>query len=155
MSILKVISTYIALAVILIITLSTGFFVFIWHYRLIQEAGEKVEKIERKSLDCQFGGLIIYAETINCSRGLLNFSIKNSGYIDLYDIKVLVSDSNRVRILDAIDRSTNRPITVDNPLKPFNVSNLYVNISGINVKFIEIYTQCKNVNSGKIDILCT
>lgn len=152
---MKGISAYVATVIILLTALSIGFFVYIWFYGITTEIGGKVEETGKKEINCQFGSLIVYTETINCSRGFLNFSLKNNGYIDLYDIRVIVSDNNRLYSFLALDRNGSKPITRENALKPLDIRNLYVNVSGISVKFFEVITQCRNVNTGKINILCT
>ena len=151
---MKGISTYVALTIVVMVTLAIGSLVYFWWYGFVQQTSQQYQEIGESSLRCEWGGLIVYTDTISCSSGFLNFSIKNEGYINLYNIRVEVFDGNKIYVLDAYDRYTNKPITKENPLTPLNVSNLYVNVSNINVKWFKVITQCKNINSGEIEILC-
>ena len=148
------ISSYVALTIIVVITLAVGLLVYFWWSGFVQKISQEYQEIGDSSLRCEWGSIIVYKNTINCSSGFLNFSIKNNGYINLYNIKVEVFDGSRIYVLDAYDRDTNQPITRENPLKPLSVSNLYVNISNIKVKWFKVITQCKDINSGRIEILC-
>ncbi|MEM4772701.1 MAG: hypothetical protein QW648_01680 [Nanoarchaeales archaeon] len=154
---MKLISTYIATIIIVLVTLTIGFFVYTWYFQFFQRTGEEIERIEEKRISCQFGSFIVLTETLNCTFEFLNFSLKNNGYIDLYNLKVVVFDGIKMHTLDVYDENGNIA-DINNPLKPNTVNNYYVNISGISkILSLEFLTQCANVNIKikDLNISCT
>ncbi|MEM0243434.1 MAG: hypothetical protein QXT34_03250 [Candidatus Aenigmatarchaeota archaeon] len=143
---MKIISTYVATFIIVLVTLAIGFFVYSWYIQFFQRTGEEVKNVGEKQVSCQFGSFIVLTETLNCTSETLNFSLRNNGYIDLYNLKVVVFDGIKMHTLDVYDENGNIA-DVNNPLRPNTVKNYYVNISGIsNILSLEFLTQCTNIN---------
>ncbi|MEM5834117.1 MAG: hypothetical protein QXH68_01815 [Candidatus Aenigmatarchaeota archaeon] len=143
---MKLISTYVATIIIALVTLAIGYFVYVWYSQLFQKTSEEVRSVGEKQVSCQFGSFVVLTETLNCTSKFLNFSLKNNGYIDLYNLRVVIFDGIKMHTLNVYDENGNI-VDINNPLKPNTVNNYYVNISGISrILSLEFLTQCANVN---------
>lgn len=84
---MRIISTYISLVIVILITLSLGFIFYIWFHSLMIRSSEETQKEIISSLECQKASIRI-EEIINCSQNILNFSVRNTGKVDLKEFLV-------------------------------------------------------------------
>jgi flagellin-like protein len=166
---MKAISPFVASVLLIAIVIASAAIISAWYTSLIRTQASTIGSQTQESVTCSYGGIRILTETIKCdfsgngssaSPEYLNFSIENSGSINLYNFKVLVYIQGLVYQFDLIDALTNSSFTQSNPLRPDEVktvkANITVNMPLADASWIEVITQCPGVNSGRInDIDCT
>jgi hypothetical protein len=166
---MKAISPFIASVLLIAIAIASGVIISTWYTSLIKTQSSTVGTQAQESVTCSYGGIRILTETIKCDFSgngssaapeYLNFSVENSGSINLYNFKVLVYLQGITYQFDVVDALTNSSFTDSNPLKPDEVrtvkANITVDMPLADATWIELLTQCPGVNSGKIyDIDCT
>jgi hypothetical protein len=166
---MKGISQFIAVILLIAISVAIGAIVSLWYSGLISKQAGEVEKQIEKATECSFGGIRILAETIRCdfsgngtpsNPDNLNFTVENSGSINLYDLRVQILVSGLVYTFDVLDAQNNLTFSSNYPLRPDESKTVKANITKdlplADAEWIKLITQCSGVNSGYIrDIDCT
>lgn len=135
-----------------------------WFTGLVKSQSTQVGSQTEQSIECGYGGIRIQTDTIACnftgSNDELNFSLENSGSINMYDFKVQVYVDDLVHTYTLKERTTNSKFTDSYPLKPDEIKSVFAaigdNVTSKDADWIRVTTQCPGVNSGTIrDIDCT
>ncbi|MDI6807241.1 MAG: hypothetical protein QMD14_05570 [Candidatus Aenigmarchaeota archaeon] len=161
---MKGISPFIAVILLIAMTVSVGIIVSIWWTGLIQKQAGIIEEESVTKLKCTHGGILIWDETVKCNfagaTDSLNFTVENTGTIDLYNLKVQIFNGSAIYgPYDVIDILKGSVFTSTFPLKPGWKRSVEVNITPENIagnaEWINIITQCPDVEDKTYNVACS
>jgi flagellin-like protein len=158
------ISPFIAIILLVAITVSAGALISMWWFGLLGKQTGVVEEETTIKIRCTHGSILIWDSSIKCdfsgATDYLNFTVENTGTIDLYDLKVQISNGSLIfgpyNVTDVLTGST---FSSSFPLKPGWKRVVKVdipptdNIAG-NAEWISITTQCPGVEDRSYNIPC-
>lgn len=160
----KGISPFVAAIILIAMGIGVGIVLSGWYTGLISQQSSKVGGTVEEKTTCTWGGVRILTETIQCDFGgsapeNLNFSLQNSGSVDLHSFKAQVMVNNIAHTYTILD-TNNNTFDSDYPLEPDQIKTVKANISEdlplADAGFIRVTTHCSGVDSGKIkDVDCT
>ena len=157
---MKGVSQFIAVVLLVVITVAVGGVVSMWYTNLMKKQGQNIGDQIGSGATCSKAGIRIVDESIKCnfsgSTDYLNFSLENKGMADLYNIEAFVYTNNNLYRYVVIEAGSNQNFTKDHPLKVGDTKTVVVNItdnlpSG-EVKWLKVTTQCEDVYD-KINVL--
>jgi FlaG/FlaF family flagellin (archaellin) len=163
------VSPFIATILLIAFSVAVGGLMMSWYMGLTKTQAGLVSNQTEQETTCNWGGIRVLTETIKCNFAgngsstnpeYLNFSVHNSGSINLYNLKVQVYVGGIARTYDLYEVTTNLTFTPSYPLKPEEIKTVAANITEdlpfSDADWIRVITQCSNVNSGYIrDVDCT
>jgi flagellin-like protein len=157
----KGISPFIASVLLIAFTVAVGAIVSLWINALMRSQASEVGSEADLAVKCRKAGIRILDETIKCNftgTDYLNFSLQNSGYIDMYDFRAYLYINGITYSYDVLDVSTNQNFTKDSPLKIGEIKTVKVNItdsfSPTTISWLKISTQCPEVSDRVENITC-
>ena len=166
---MKGISPFVAAVLLIVVVVAAGGIISMWYTSLTKQQAQYVTERTEEAVECQYGGIRILTETIKCDFSgngtatnpeYLNFSVENSGSINLYDLKVIVYLNGISYNFPVYEALTNLTFTENYPLRPDEIKTVVANITQdlplADADWIRLITNCPQVNSGNIeDIDCT
>lgn len=166
---MKGLSAFIAAILLIALVISVGAIIAVWFTGFIKEQATLVGEKTKEEIECQYGGIRVLTETIKCNFSgngtsinpeYLNFSIENSGKINLYNLIVQIHIQGLTESFDLLEAGTNLSFTENYPLKPAWIKTVFANITKnlplSDADWLRVITQCANVDSGRIfEIDCT
>ena len=157
----KGISPFIASVLLIAFTVAVGTIVSLWINALMQRQASEVSSQADLAVKCRKAGIRIVDETIRCNftdTDYLNFSLQNTGYIEMYDFRAYLYINGTTYSYDVLDASTNQNFTKDTPLKIGEVKTVKVNITGdfspTIISWLKVSTQCPDVSDRVENIIC-
>lgn len=165
---MKGVSPFIASVLLIVMTVSAGALLAMWYMGLIKLQASNVGNEAEEKTTCSYGGIRILTETIRCdfsgsppaTKDYLNFTVENSGSINLYNLKMQIYIQGVSYSFDVYETATNSTFNSTYPLRPDERKTVSVNITQnaplANPDWIRLITQCSGVNSGNIESVdCT
>lgn len=160
---MKGISPFIAVILLVAITVSAGALISIWWFGLMGKQAGVIEEETTTKIRCVHGGILIWDGSIKCdfsgTADYLNFTVENTGTVDLYNLKVQIYNGSIIfGPYNLTDVLTGSIFTSTFPLKPGwkRVVKVEItdNIAG-DAEWINIITQCADVEDRTYNIDCT
>jgi flagellin-like protein len=161
---MKGISPFIAIILLVAITVSVGSLISMWYFGLLGKQTETIEEETTTKIRCIHGSILIWDSTIKCdfsgATDYLNFTVENTGTIDLYNLKVQINNGSLIfgpyNVTDILTGST---FNSSFPLKPGWKRDVKVDITddivGNKLEWINIITQCVDVEDKSYNIPCS
>jgi flagellin-like protein len=157
----KGISPFIASVLLIAFTIAVGTIVSLWINALMRSQASEVGSEADLAVKCRKAGIRILDETIKCNftgTDYLNFSLENTGYIDMYDFRAYLYVNGVTYSYAVLDANTNQNFTKDSPLKINEIKTVKVNItddfSPTMISWLKISTQCPDVSDRVENITC-
>ena len=157
----KGISPFIASVLLIAFTVAVGTIVSLWINALMRSQASEVGSEADLAVKCKKAGIRILDDTIKCNftgTDYLNFSLQNTGYIDMYNFRAYLYINGVTYSYDVLDANTNQNFTKDSPLKIGEIKTVLVNItdsfSPTTISWLKISTQCPDVNDRVENITC-
>jgi flagellin-like protein len=157
----KGISPFIASVLLIAFTIAVGTIVSLWINALMQSQASEVGSEADLAVKCRKAGIRILDETIKCNftgTDYLNFSLENTGYIDMYDFRAYLYVNGVTYSYAVLDADTNQNFTKDSPLKIGEIKTVKVNItddfSPTTISWLKISTQCPDISDRVENITC-
>ena len=156
------ISQFIGAVILVVIVITVGGIMILWATGLMKETATGTGEEAQQALECRKGGIRISDDTIRCNftdtTDYLNFSLENTGYIDMYGFKAYVYSGGITYGYDVFEAVTNKNFTKDYPLKIGEVKTVFVNItdnlSPGKPNWLKIATRCPQVYDRIENITC-
>jgi hypothetical protein len=161
---MKGISAFIATVLIIAFTIGVGMLLGPWIYNLVQSQSQTVSKESETMLDCSYGGIRIDDDSIKCDftgdPDLLNFTIENSGTIDLYNFTCEIYQNGIIYGYSVNNSINNQIFTSTSPLKSAQKRAVRINITdnlpSANPEWIRITVpKCPTVSDKSTNVTCT
>ena len=162
---MKGISPFIATVLIISFTIGAGVLLGPWIYSLTKSQAETIGGETETRLDCQYGGIRIDDECINIDFSgdpyFLNFTLENTGTVDLYDFKCEIYQDGLIYSYSVNDSRTNTIFTKDSPLGSRESRIVSVNLntselSSANPDWVRIIvTRCPTVSDKVTNLDCS
>jgi flagellin-like protein len=162
---MKGISPFVAIVIVLAVTVSAGALITAWMLGLIRIHAERVEERAETELECVEGAILIHDASILCDLGAtpdkLNFTVKNTRDISLYAI---LAQLEVQRVIygpyNVTDYLTGKLFSEDYPLKPGYERTVIVNITDdipyADADRVRIWTtRCPEVSDEVANVDCT
>jgi flagellin-like protein len=157
----KGISPFIASVLLIAFTIAVGTIVSLWINALMRSQASEVGSEADLAVKCRKAGIRILDETIKCNftgTDYLNFSLENTGYIDMYDFRAYLYINGVTYSYAVLDANTNQNFTKDSPLKIGEIKTVKVNItdsfSPATISWLKISTQCPDISDRVENITC-
>ena len=157
----KGISPFIASVLLIAFTVAVGAIVSLWINALMRSQASEVGSEADLVVKCKKAGIRILDDTIKCNftgTDYLNFSLENTGYIDMYNFRAYLYINGVTYSYDVLDVSTSQNFTKDIPLKIGEIKTVLVNItdsfSPTTISWLKISTQCPDVSDRVENITC-
>jgi len=157
----KGISPFIASVLLIAFTVAVGAIVSLWINALMRSQASEVGSEADLVVKCKKAGIRILDDTIKCNftgTDYLNFSLENTGYIDMYNFRAYLYINGVTYSYDVLDVSTSQNFTKDGPLKIGEIKTVLVNItdsfSPTTISWLKISTQCPDVSDRVENITC-
>jgi flagellin-like protein len=157
----KGISPFIASVLLIAFTVAVGAIVSLWINALMRSQASEVGSEADLAVKCRKAGIRILDDTIKCNftgTDYLNFSLENTGYIDVYNFRAYLYINGVTYSYDVLDVSANQNFTKDGPLKIGEIKTVLVNItdsfSPTTISWLKISTQCPDVSDRVENITC-
>lgn len=166
---MKGISPFVSFVLLIAVAIGTGVILSNWYYPLIQSQSKFVGEQSQKKIECNYAGIKIKDDTITCNFTAtgsgsdlddLNFTLENTGSIDLYNFTTQIFVNNTAYSYKLYEASTNNQFLSSNPLKPDERKTVYVNITdnlpSNDADWIRvIVARCPQVSDEVSNIDCT
>lgn len=161
---MKGISPFVATVFVISFTVGAGVLLGPWIYSLTKSQAETVGGETETRLDCQYGGIRIDDDSIKCSftgnPDLLNFTIENTGTINLYNFTCEIYLNGVVYEYGVNNSINNQTFTDSSPLRPAQKRTVAVNITdnlaSANPEWIRIRVpKCPTVDDKATNTTCS
>lgn len=160
---MKGISAFVATVLTIAFVAGVAIIISGWLTGLTKTQTGTVEKQSQTAVECNYAGIRIVDDTIKCSLSSspdqLNFTIENTGQIDLYNFTVQIYLNGIVYSNTTYDPLTGDNFTSSSPLKPGERKTIVVNMDDFtsgNLEWIRIVSaRCPSVSDTVTRVTCT
>ncbi len=154
------------IAVVLTIAFTVGVAALIsgWLTVFSKSSTGIVESQSTTKINCNYGGIRIVDDSMKCgftgSSDRLNFTIENTGTINLYNFTGEIYLNGIIYSYDTYNAMTNAPLSSGSPIKPNERKTLVVNITdnlaSANPDWVRIVTTlCPTVSDKSTNVTCS
>ena len=160
---MKGISSFVATILLIAFAVAVGGVISVWQMGFVQKQTDTVSKYSGQEIECSYGGIKIIESIIRCSfsgsTDYLNFTIENSGSVNLYNFSTQIYVSNTVYEYSVFQISDNATFNSSYPLKPNSRKSVWVNITdslpNADAGWIRISTICPKISDKVDSVDCT
>ncbi len=154
----KAVSPLVAVVLLIALVLVSASLISSWYVNFLKTQRERVGEQTSTKIECYYGGIRVLTDTIECnfsgSDDYLNFTVENSGNVDLYDLWVEIYIGGKVYSFVLKDSLTDKNFTSSYPLRPGRSASVYAvvtqDLPGGVIEWMRVTTQCSSVDSGRI-----
>lgn len=160
---MKGISAFVATILLIAFAVAIGGVISTWQTGFVKKQTDIVSTYSEQETECSYGGIKIIESTIRCSfsgaTDRLNFTIENTGSVNLYNFSTQISVSNVVYEYSVYQISDNATFNSSYPFKPNSRKSIWVNITddlaNADADWIRISTRCPKIADKVNSVDCT
>ena len=160
---MKGISTFVATVLTIAFVATAAIIISGWLTGLTQSTTGTVGQQTQTDVDCKYAGIRIPDDTVKCtlstSPDKLNFTIENTGNIDLYNFTAEIYFGGIVYSNTTYNYFTNDNFTSSSPLKPGEKRTIIVNMGNLasgTPEWIRIVSaRCPSVSDRVTNVTCS
>jgi len=160
---MKGVSTFIAMVLTIAFVAGAAIIISGWLTGLTHKQTEIIGDETTTKTECNYAGIRILDDTVKCtfstSPDKLNFTIENTGNIDLYNFTAEIYFGGIVYSNTTYNYFTNDNFTSSSPLKPGEKKTIIVNMDDLasgNPEWIRIVSaRCPSVSDKVTNVTCS